>query len=66
MREITDQLIVMYRGQVVEAGPTGDVLCRPGNAYTRLLLDSIPRPGWDPGSIGAARRALAAATVPGA
>ncbi|HTU29419.1 MAG TPA: ATP-binding cassette domain-containing protein [Solirubrobacteraceae bacterium] len=66
VKEITDELIVMYRGRVVEAGPTREVLRRPSHDYTRLLLDSIPRPGWDPESIGAARRALAAATVPGA
>ncbi len=63
VKEITDQLIVMYRGRVVEAGPTVEVLRRPSNDYTRMLLDSIPRPGWDPGAIGAARRALATATV---
>jgi oligopeptide transport system ATP-binding protein len=60
VKEITDELIVMCRGRVVEAGHTGGVLRRPGTEYTQLLLDSIPRPGWDPGSIGAARRAPAA------
>ncbi|MDJ0340892.1 hypothetical protein QMK19_09365 [Streptomyces sp. H10-C2] len=38
----------MRHGRIVESGPTGQVLTAPQHAYTRLLLDSIPRPGWDP------------------
>jgi ABC-type dipeptide/oligopeptide/nickel transport system ATPase component len=44
----------------VEAGRTADVLALPSHPYTRLLLASVPRPGWDPHAIGAARRGLAA------
>ncbi|WP_435221049.1 ABC transporter ATP-binding protein [Streptomyces sp. Tue6028] len=55
---VTDDVIVMRRGSVVEAGPTADVLAAPADPYTRLLLDSVPHPGWNPEQIAAARRAL--------
>ncbi|MEU3409589.1 ABC transporter ATP-binding protein [Streptomyces sp. NPDC006670] len=58
VRCVTDEIVVMRRGRVVEAGTTAEVLAEPGHAYTRLLLESVPRPGWDPEAIAAARRAL--------
>ncbi|MFJ3794107.1 ABC transporter ATP-binding protein [Kitasatospora sp. NPDC090091] len=59
VRCVTDDVIVMRHGRIVESGRTAEVLARPQHPYTRLLLDSVPRPGWDPRSIAAARRALA-------
>jgi oligopeptide/dipeptide ABC transporter ATP-binding protein len=38
-----DRILVMYAGQVVEAGPTDDIVAAPAHPYTRALLDSIPR-----------------------
>jgi len=32
----------------VEQGPTARVLDDPQHAYTRLLRDCVPRPGWKP------------------
>ncbi|WP_328953417.1 ABC transporter ATP-binding protein [Kitasatospora purpeofusca] len=58
VRCVTDEVVVMRHGRIVEAGPTAEVLDDPRNAYTRLLLESVPRPGWDPDRIAAARRAL--------
>lgn len=58
VRCVTDDVIVMRHGRVVEAGVTADVLAAPQHPYTRLLLDSVPHPGWDPERIAAARRAL--------
>lgn len=58
VRCVTDDVIVMRSGRIVESGPTQQVLAAPQHPYTRLLLESVPRPGWDPRSIAAARRAL--------
>ncbi|MEY9848711.1 ABC transporter ATP-binding protein [Streptacidiphilus sp. MAP5-3] len=58
VRCVTDEVVVMRHGRIVEAGRTADVLADPQHAYTRLLLDSVPRPGWNPKLIAAARRAL--------
>lgn len=41
--ERCDDLIVMRAGRVVEAGPVADVLAEPSTAYTRSLVDAIPR-----------------------
>jgi ABC-type glutathione transport system ATPase component len=48
VRQLTDATIVLRRGQVVEHGPTARVLDDPQHAYTQLLRDSVPRPGWKP------------------
>ncbi|MFG2825092.1 ABC transporter ATP-binding protein [Kitasatospora sp. NPDC048365] len=58
VRCVTDQVVVMRHGRIVESGPTAGVLADPQHPYTRLLLESVPRPGWDPDAIAAARRAL--------
>ncbi|HEV2528675.1 MAG TPA: ABC transporter ATP-binding protein [Thermomicrobiales bacterium] len=43
-RLIADEMLVLNRGRVVEAGPVQQVIRQPQDDYTRLLLDSIPRP----------------------
>ncbi len=47
VRYITDSVIVMRKGKVVEQGNTTEVLAAPQHPYTRLLLDSVPRRDWD-------------------
>jgi peptide/nickel transport system ATP-binding protein len=39
---LADHILVMYAGQVVEAGPTRTILKTPHHPYTRGLLDSVP------------------------
>ncbi|MCH8466553.1 MAG: ABC transporter ATP-binding protein [Roseinatronobacter sp.] len=39
-----DRVMVMYAGQVVEEGPTAQVIRQPRHPYTQGLLASIPRP----------------------
>lgn len=41
---ISDRVLVMKDGQVVENGPTDAVIHDPENAYTRTLLGAIPVP----------------------
>ncbi|MBN1381674.1 MAG: ABC transporter ATP-binding protein [Deltaproteobacteria bacterium] len=41
--EYTDRTVVMYAGQIVESGLTGDVILNPLHPYTKGLLKSIPR-----------------------
>ncbi|MEU8529886.1 MULTISPECIES: ABC transporter ATP-binding protein [Streptomyces] len=48
VRHIADQVLVLKSGKVVETGPTDRVLEAPEHPYTRLLLASVPRRGWDP------------------
>jgi peptide/nickel transport system ATP-binding protein len=47
-RQMTDDLVVLYRGTVVETGPTEQLLTRPQHDYTRRLLAAVPSgtPGW--------------------
>ena len=40
--DIADDVVVMFRGQVVESGPVDQVLGRPAHPYTRALLDCVP------------------------
>ena len=48
VRQLTEQIVVMWRGRVVERGETADVLDHPQDDYTKLLRSSVPRPGWKP------------------
>ncbi|MFD9123876.1 ATP-binding cassette domain-containing protein, partial [Kitasatospora sp. NPDC059571] len=58
VRHITDSIAVLRAGRIVETGPTTAVLAAPQHPYTRLLLDSVPRRGWDPARISEHRRTL--------
>jgi len=40
---IADEIAVMNRGRIEEAGPVEAVLGAPRTAYTRTLLDAVPR-----------------------
>lgn len=76
---VSDYVMVLFKGQVVEAGPPKDVIGAPQHPYTQLLIDSIPWPDlkrswgdgkqdWDPTQLEAqAERAAAVyhGAVPG-
>lgn len=48
VKAISDQIVVMFQGKVVEQGMKDDVLAPPFKEYTNLLLSSVPEmdPAW--------------------
>ena len=42
---IADHVAVMFRGKIVEYGPTREVLANPQHAYTKALIECIPKLG---------------------
>jgi oligopeptide/dipeptide ABC transporter ATP-binding protein len=42
---VSDRILVMYAGRIVEAGTTSEVIRAPEHPYTAALLDSTPRVG---------------------
>lgn len=43
---VSDKIMVMYLGSVMETGPADEVFLKPSHPYTKNLINSIP--GWDP------------------
>jgi len=43
VREFADRTYVIYRGRIVEQGPTAAVFAAPRHAYTRALMAAQPR-----------------------
>ena len=48
VRAISDEIVVMLQGRIVEHGARNEVLTPPHHAYTDLLLSSVPemKMGW--------------------
>jgi peptide/nickel transport system ATP-binding protein len=49
-RYFASQTAVMYAGQLIESGPSEQVVSRPAHPYTRLLISSAPDPARRPGA----------------
>jgi len=45
--QISDRIMVLFRGHVVEEGEPDQIVNHPRHAYTRLLINSIPEPDPD-------------------
>lgn len=43
-RHFSDEIMVLYRGKVVERGPSNEVILNPQHQYTKLLLSAAPVP----------------------
>jgi oligopeptide/dipeptide ABC transporter ATP-binding protein len=65
VRQVSDRVAVMYRGKIVETGPTDVVFGQPGHPYTQLLLSSVPRMLTTPEESGAASTEDLLASVDG-
>jgi ABC-type dipeptide/oligopeptide/nickel transport system ATPase component len=42
-RLLSDEILVLNKGKVVEQGPAKQIIRQPKDEYTRLLLDAIPK-----------------------
>jgi peptide/nickel transport system ATP-binding protein/oligopeptide transport system ATP-binding protein len=47
VRHVSNRILVMYMGKIVESGPADDVYRDPTHAYTKSLLAAVPRPDPD-------------------
>ncbi len=43
--DFADDVVVMFRGEIVESGPARQILEKPQHPYTRALIDCIPQIG---------------------
>lgn len=57
--QMADDILVMYAGHLMEAGPKEDIIRRPKHPYTQALLESLP------GSHGLAAFRSRLPTIPG-
>lgn len=60
-RHFSDEILVMFRGNVVERGPSDQVILDPQHEYTKLLLSAAPEPANHGRLREEVRRELAAA-----
>ncbi|MFY1637992.1 ABC transporter ATP-binding protein [Solwaraspora sp. WMMB335] len=62
VRYVSDDICVMYLGEIVERGPADEVFAHPRHPYTQALLDAIPV--YDPVRAKARERGTAMGEVP--
>jgi len=43
--DFADRVAVMFRGHIVETGPTAEILRNPQHPYTRALIECVPKLG---------------------
>ncbi|WP_436519914.1 ABC transporter ATP-binding protein [Actinoplanes sp. HUAS TT8] len=43
-RHFSDDILVMYKGSIVERGPADDVILNPQHEYTKTLAEAAPNP----------------------
>ncbi|TNC23527.1 ATP-binding cassette domain-containing protein [Amycolatopsis alkalitolerans] len=55
---IADRVAVMYRGELVEAGPVEEVLLSPRHDYTRCLLAALPNGAQSAAAANPSRRGV--------
>jgi len=40
--QVTEKIVVMYAGNIVEMGPTDDIIAHPSHPYTKGLIKALP------------------------
>jgi peptide/nickel transport system ATP-binding protein len=60
-RHFSTEIMVMYRGKVVERGPADEVILRPAHPYTQILASAAPDPTASRQELTDARRRRQAA-----
>jgi peptide/nickel transport system ATP-binding protein len=55
-RYFSSEIMVMYRGVVVERGPSDEVILNPAHPYTQILASAAPDPAASRQSLADARR----------
>jgi peptide/nickel transport system ATP-binding protein len=56
-RYFSAEIMVMYRGEIVERGPADEVILHPAHPYTQLLAAAAPNPAAPRAALAAARAA---------
>ncbi len=54
--QITDRMVIMYAGKVVEIAPTDAIFEQPRHPYTEMLIHALPRLGDDTERVGISGR----------
>jgi oligopeptide/dipeptide ABC transporter ATP-binding protein len=55
VRHISNRILVMYLGHIVEAGPAEKIYRHPLHPYSKMLLSAVPRPDPDAAHVRRAR-----------
>jgi peptide/nickel transport system ATP-binding protein len=55
-RHFSSEIMVMYRGEIVERGPSDEVILNPSHPYTQILAAAAPDPAAPRAELAAARR----------
>jgi peptide/nickel transport system ATP-binding protein len=61
---MADEVVVMYHGEVMEAGSVNDVLRRPGHRYLKSLIKAVPHFDMKPGERLVALRDVKVQSLP--
>jgi ABC-type dipeptide/oligopeptide/nickel transport system ATPase component len=63
IKDFAERVLVMYRGEIVEQGPTAQVLSNPQHPYTRALIECVPRLGQHRKRLMTIEESMAAAGI---